>query len=138
MGGTPQELMAQYRAAFVHGDVEALVDCFDFPLQVVSIEGDRAEVSIAHGEDWPGLLQGLLGAYQRLSVTDAVPLSLDVSELIEGLAIVRVHWALQRADGAPVYDFAAAYTLGRPAGQLRIIALAHNELPKLRAVAGIR
>jgi hypothetical protein len=132
----PRELIARYRSAFVRGDVETLVDCFQFPLQVVTVEGGQVSVSIGHSEDWPRVLEGLLGAYKRLGVHDAVVRALEVSEPIEALAVVRARWSLQRQDGVPVYDFTAVYTLARAERGFRIVAIAHDELPKLRAATG--
>ena len=132
----PRELIEQYRSAFASADVEALLDCFNFPLQVVSITTDQASVSIARTEDWPHVLDELLSGYERLGVAEAVPLSLEVTEPIEDVAFVRVHWALQHANGDPIYDFKAVYTLARTGGRYRIVAIAHDELPKLRAAMG--
>jgi hypothetical protein len=132
------ELMARYRSAFVHADIEALLDCFHFPLQVVSIEADQISVSVASSDDWPQVLHRLLNAYERLRVADAVPLRLELDEPIKGLTVVQAHWALQREDGTRLYDFTAAYTLVQVSGGLRIIALAHDELPKLRAASSTR
>jgi hypothetical protein len=129
----PQQLMEQYRAAFVRADVRALVDCFTFPLQVVTVTDGEASSSIAYDEEWPGVLDRLLGAYKRLGVTDCVPLATEITEPTDAVAVVRVHWALLREDREPVYDFTAVYTLALVAGRLRIVALAHDELPKMRA-----
>ena len=128
--------MEQYRSAFASADVDALLDCFNFPLQVVSLTTEQASVSIARTEDWPHVLDELLSGYERLRVVEPVPLSLEVTEPIEGVAFVRVHWALQRANGDPIYDFKAVYTLARTDSRYRIVAIAHNELPKLRAALG--
>ena len=49
---------------------------------------------------------------------------------------MRVHWALQRANGDPIYDFTAVYSLARTEGRYRIVAIAHDELLKLRAAMG--
>ena len=75
-----QEFIEQYRSAFAHADVDALVECFAFPVQVVSVAEDRAFLSVAGPEDWPGVLEGLLGAYERLRASDVVPLAVEVSE----------------------------------------------------------
>jgi hypothetical protein len=128
--------MEQYRSAFASADVDALLDCFNFPLQVVSLTTEQASVSIARTEDWPHVLDELLSGYERLRVVEPVPLSLEVTEPIEGVAFVRVHWALQRVNGDPIYDFKAVYTLARTDSRYRIVAIAHNELPKLRAALG--
>lgn len=129
----PQELMEQYRAAFVRADVRALVDCFTLPLQVLTITDGAASSSVAYDEEWPGVLDRLLGAYKRLGVTDCIPLGVEITEPMDGMAVVRVHWTLQRADREQVYDFTAVYTLALITGRLRIVALAHDELPKMRA-----
>lgn len=129
----PQQLMEQYRAAFMRADVRALVDCFTFPLQVVTVTDGEASPSVADGEEWPGVIDSLLGAYKRLGVTDCVPLATEIIEPIDAVAVVRVNWALLREDSEPVYDFTAVYTLAQVAGRLRIVALAHDELPKMRA-----
>src|SRR5215204_2807130 len=130
---TPQELMEKYRSAFTRGDVTALTDCFSFPLLVLIATGAEASVAVADAETWPGVLQRLLDTYQRLSVVEAVPLAVSIDEPMMPVAIVRAHWALQRQNGDSVYDFTAVYTLTRIDGQLRIVAVAHNELPALQA-----
>jgi hypothetical protein len=131
--------MEQYRSAFGSADVDALLDCFNFPLQLVSITTDQASVSISGTEDWPHVLDELLSSYQRLRVAEPVLLSLEVTEPIEGVAFVRVHWALRRANGDLIYDFKAVYTLARTDSRYRIVAIAHDELPKLRdALAAIQ
>ena len=129
----PQEFLEKYRTAFTQADLSALVDCFDFPLQVVSVADGEAATSVAYVEEWPGVLERLLGAYKRLGVTDCVPLAVEITEPMDAVAMMRVHWALERTDREPVYDFTAVYTIALAAGRLRIVALAHDELPKMRA-----
>lgn len=63
----------------------------------------------------------MLGAYKRLGVTDCVPLAVEITEPMDAVALMRVHWALQRTDREPVYNFTAVYTL------------AYDELPKMQA-----
>ena len=125
--------MRRYRDAFVRRDLDALLACFGFPLQVASVVGDGVLVSVAVAEEWPGVLEGLLGAYRRLEVADAVTRTLMVDEPVRGVALVRVHWELQREGGTPIYDFTALYTSARIDGRLRIVAIAHDELPHLHA-----
>jgi hypothetical protein len=99
----------------------------------VSITTDGATVSIAGTADWPRVLERLLDSYERLRVAEPVPLSLEVTEPIDAVAFVRVHWALQDANGDPIYDFTAVYTLAGIDNRYRIDAIAHDELPKLPA-----
>lgn len=62
----PLEFMEQYRTAFTQADLGALVDCFVFPLQVISVADGEASSSVADVEAWRGVLERLLGAYKRL------------------------------------------------------------------------
>ena len=135
--GTPQELIEQYRDAFSHSDLDALVEFFGYPLQVVSVT-DGVAVSIVQRTDWTGALDRLLDTYKRLGVVNAVPLALDVSQPMAGVAFVNVRWQLKDQDDRPIYDFAAVYTLARTEDQLRIVSVAHDELPKLRAAMNAR
>lgn len=128
----PQDFMDQYRTAFKQANLSALVDCFAFPLQVVSVADGEASSSVASVDEWPAVLERLLRAYKRLGVTDCVPAEVEITEPLDAVAVMRVQWALQRADREPVYDFTAVYTLALATGRLRIVALAHDELPKMR------
>ena len=92
-------------------------------------------VSVAHSQDWPEVISGLLDFYRRLEVADAVVLALEISEHLDAVAVIRVHWRLQRVDGVGLYDFTAVYTLARLGDDLKIIAIAHDELAKIRAAS---
>ena len=127
------QLIEDYRSAFLRADLTALVNCFDFPLQVASIDGDEVSVTVAGSEEWPEVLKGLLELYRRLGVADVAMLAVDISQPLDPVAIARVHWDLQRTDGTSVYDFTAVYTLVRTDGRRKIIAVAHDELPRIRA-----
>jgi hypothetical protein len=127
------QLIEDYRNAFVRADLTALLNCFAFPLQVASVVGDEVSVSVADSQDWPEVLGGLLELYRHLGVADAAMVAVEISQPLDPVAVVRVHWDLQRADGTSVYDFTAVYTLVRADGSRKIIAIAHDELSKIRA-----
>ena len=129
-GWTPPTARVDGSGRVRAADAGALVDCFGFPSQVVSVADDEAPVTVARGAEWPGVREGLLGAYGRLGVADCAPLALEVAE---PPAAVRVHRALRREGGGTVYDFTAVYTLARADGRLRIVAVAHDELAKMPA-----
>ena len=126
-----QQLLDDYRSAFLRADLDALVNCFGFPLQVASVIGDEVSVTVARSEDWPEALRGLLDLYRRLEVADAVMLAVEISQPLDPVASIRVHWSLERADGSSVYDFTALYTLARVASNFKIIAIAHDERSRM-------
>lgn len=130
---TAQKFMEHYRSAFAGADADVLVECFNYPVQVVSAAGGHVSVSVAGRDEWQQVIAGLLGAYERLGVVEVVLRALEVDEPMVAVIVVRVHWALQRKDGDAVYDFTAVYTLVHINNGLRIVAIAHDELPKLQA-----
>ena len=90
-----QQVIEEYRSAFLRADLDGLVSCFGFPLQVLTVTGDQVAVSVAHSQDWPEVISGLLDFYRRLEVADAVVLALEISEPLDAVAVIRVHWRLQ-------------------------------------------
>jgi len=127
---------AVYRATFAHLDRDALMELFAFPVQVVSATDDAAAISVSQRDEWAAVVDGLLGAYRSLGVVDAKPLGLEVMDVAPQVSSARVHWRLRRQDGSTVYDFTAIYTVIKTGGSCRIAAIAHDELPKLRAAMG--
>jgi hypothetical protein len=124
---------ADYRTAFARLEPDALEGYFALPLHLVSATDGGAMVTVADGDQWPGLLAGLLGAYRSLGVADAAVLDLQGVDVAPDVASARVRWELRRDDGTAVYAFTAVYTVVAVDGRPRIAAIAHDELPQLQA-----
>lgn len=129
----PQDLINRYRSAFTRGDMVALMDCFGFPVQVLSVTDGQTSTSVRDRDQWAEVLTWLLDAYQRLGVTDAVPLALEITEPMEAVAVVPVRWQLRRADGGSVYEFSAVYTMARADGRLLIFGIGHDETSRIQS-----
>jgi hypothetical protein len=56
-----------------------------------------------------------------------------VIELSSRLAQVTVRWALANGKDRSIYDSEASYSLADHGNGMRIAAIAHNEMPRLRA-----
>lgn len=123
----------EYRRTFSRFDRDALVELFVYPVQIVSAAGGAASVLTVDRTDWPGVVDGLFGAYRTLGVVDAQPLAFAVLEVTPQVFSARVHWELRRGDGSAVYDFTAIYSVVGRESDLGIAAIAHDELPKLEA-----
>lgn len=133
-----EEFFDDYRLAFTRDDIDALIGCFAFPLHTVSITADPPAISVSSREDWLPVLRELLAAYRTLDVADALRLEMDLSRPIPGVVAARVHWGLRRSDGSRVYEFTALYTLVQTSGALRIVAIAHDEVARLREAMAAR
>jgi hypothetical protein len=122
-----------YRRTFESFDVGAITALYAFPVQVV---GDAGAVSVAvvpAADAWAPQVERIVGAYRLLGVSGANVARLDVAEVTPGIAQAIVTWSLHTAAGDPVYDFTASYTLADLVDGLRIVAIAHDESPKLMA-----
>jgi hypothetical protein len=125
--------LQSYRTAFQRFDAWGVVNHFAFPSHVTSDADEVALMTVASEDEWLGTVEHLLGMYRRVGVASARILELAVTELSPRLCQAVVHWELRDAAGRQLYRFEATYSLVEINGKLRIAALAHNELPKLRA-----
>lgn len=122
-----------YRRTFESFDVAAITALYAFPVQVVGEAGGVSVVVVPAAEAWAGQVERIVGAYRLLGVSGATVARLDVAEVTPGIAHATVTWSLHTAAGDPVYDFTTSYTLADLAGRTRIVAIAHDESPKLAA-----
>jgi hypothetical protein len=122
-----------YRGTFETFDVAAIAAWYAFPVQVVG-EGDGVAVTVvAAREAWTPQIERIVGAYRLLGVADADVTRLEIDEVTPGIAHATVTWSLRTASGDPVYEFTASYTLADLPEGTRIVAIAHDETPKLLA-----
>jgi hypothetical protein len=135
---TVDEFFASYAADFATYDAATVAEHFAYPVQSVGDTDAGPDVTTAGRQEWLLVLDRLLGAYRELGVTGARLHSVQVTRLGHGLHVARVGWTLLGTDKLPVYDFEASYTLVASDGGLRISAIAHNEVPKLRAALADR
>jgi hypothetical protein len=122
-----------YRRTFETFDVDAICGTFGFPVQVVGDAGEVGVVMVPALEAWRPQVERIVGAYRLLGVTSSVIESLEVTEVTPRIAHATVRWGLRDAGGGAIYAFTASYTLAETADGPRIVAIAHDESPKLAA-----
>ena len=127
------EFMERYRAAFVRGDVVEVLEFYEYPLQLVDVGNRPVSMSAVDADGWRRTVGRIVRAYRQLAVSDASTGAFDVIETLPGAALVRARWTLRDPGGNPIYDFSAAYSLTDLGQGLRIVAITHDEVPKLRA-----
>ena len=136
--GVVEAFVDRYRSTFESFDAEAISACYAFPCQVTS-DGDTVTVtSVPTVEAWRPGIERILGAYRLLGVRTATVAELRVEPVTAHVAHAVVRWALVDGTGAPVYDFTASYTVADLGDGLRIVAIAHNETPRLLAAVARR
>jgi hypothetical protein len=122
-----------YRRTFETFDVDAICGAFAFPVQVVGDAGQVGVVVVPALETWRPQVDGIVGAYRLLGVTSSAVERLEVTEVTPRIAHATVRWGLRDSGGGAVYAFTASYTLADTPDGPRIVAIAHDETPKLAA-----
>lgn len=128
--------LASYVAAFERYDPDAIADHFAYPVQVTGDADEVTPVTVPAKDAWVVRLGELLGAYRSLGVATARVLDLSTTGLSPRLVVADVDWSLDDRAGATIYTFDSVYTLAQVGDGLRIVAIAHNETPRLRAAIG--
>ena len=122
-----------YRRAFESFNVAAIAALYAFPVQVAGEADGVSVASVPSAEGWVPQVERIVGASRLLGVAGANVARLDVDEVTPGIAHATVTWSLHTASDDPVYDFTASYTLADLPEGARIVAIAHDETPKLLA-----
>jgi hypothetical protein len=63
-------------------------------------------------------------------------LALDITELSPRLTGMMIRSRMRDENGRPLYEFQGFYSLARTDAGCRILAISHNQLPRLLACAG--
>jgi hypothetical protein len=135
---TVNAFLDAYRLAFESFDVPAILDQFSYPCQITSAAGEITVTVVPAREAWLPPIERLIAAYRAIGVRSAQATGLGSIELAPGLAVAGVRWSLLDSEGQPLYDFDGAYTLADRGDGLRIVAIAHNEAPKLSGMLARR
>lgn len=131
---TPESFIEHYRIVFERFSAPEIAEHFAFPLLVTGDSGGGVMLTVATSkEQWTQQLDSLLASYRQIGVATSRVRALEAVTISPNLAQARVNWELFTGDGQPIYDFHSVYTLGRFDKELRVVAIAHDELPRLRA-----
>jgi hypothetical protein len=131
---TAEAFMENYRVVFERLSAPEIAELFAFPVHVSGDHGAGVTLGVgASKAQWLEQLEVLLAGYRKIGVATAQARSLESTAVSPNLFQAHVRWALADAAGRPLYEFSAAYTLARVGDHLRVVAIAHDELPKLRS-----
>jgi ketosteroid isomerase-like protein len=124
-----------YCTAFIRRDARAIARHFADQVYVASETGKSVRVQVENGDEWRKTIDHLLEMYLAIKVASAEVKEMSIHPVSSRLVQASLHWAIRDADGAPLYEFDALYTLARHSETFRIIAIAHNEIPQYRRCA---
>jgi hypothetical protein len=124
--------MRSYATAFRAGDPAAILEHFSKTVCFVTDEGGSISVDTIGAAGLRKLVHRLAARYRDLGVDQVHLRFQDVVPISAQLTAVKIAWALRGRNGAALHDFDALYTLSRRGTAHRIVAVAHDEMARIR------
>jgi hypothetical protein len=130
------EFLASYGKAFAAYDTQAIVDHYAFPCPIVS-DSETVALRLFEGpEQCRAGVDYVLSLHREIGVKSSRQLLLGITELSPRLAGMMIRSQLEDDRGKPLYDFQGFYSLARTDSGYKIVAISHNQIPRLLACAG--
>ena len=130
------EFLATYTRAFEAYDTRAIVDHYVFPCTIIGDAETLAPLTFKGADQLSAGVDYILALHREIGVKTGQPLLLEITELSPRLAGMMIRTRFRDAHGNALYDFQGFYSLVHTEAGCRILAVSHNQLPRLLACAG--
>lgn len=130
------EFLASYSRAFEDYDTQAIVDHYVFPCTIIGDAETLAPLTYKGPEPLSTGVDYILSLHREIGVRTGQRMLLDITELSPRLAGMMIRTRFRDEHGKALYDFQGFYSLVRTEAGFRILAISHNQLPRLLACAG--
>jgi hypothetical protein len=130
------EFLASYNAAFEGYDTRAIVDHYAFPCAIIGDSETIAPFLFKGAEQCSAGVDYVLALHRQIGFTQSKPLLLEITELSPRLAAMNLRCQMQDMTGKPLYDYQGHYSLAHTDAGYLIVAICHNQIPRLLACAG--
>ena len=131
-------LFQTYCAAFQALDLEAIADCVAYPSHIVSDGDEVSLIAIANRQQCLVTMSRVVELHRQLGAPSGRIHDLSITELSPRLAQASLTMEVLDRASNHLYDFQATYSLARFSGEWRIVAIAHNQIPRLLRCAAQR
>jgi hypothetical protein len=120
-----------YTAAFEALDVEAIADCVAYPSHIVSDGEEAVLIAMADRQQCVAAMDKVVTLHRELGAPAGRIHDLSITELSPRLAQASLRMEVLDKTSSCLYDFQAIYSLAKFSGAWRIVAIAHNQIPRL-------
>jgi hypothetical protein len=124
-------LFRTYCAAFETLDVEAIADCVAYPSHIVSDGDEVGLIAIANRQQCLATMSRVVELHRQLGARSGRIHDLAILELSPRLAQASLRMDVRDGASSHLYDFQASYSLARSSRAWRIVAISHNQIPRL-------
>jgi hypothetical protein len=125
-----------YCAAFEALDTEAIADCCTFPSHIASDAEEVVLIAMANRQECQAAMDKVVVLHRKLGSPSGRIHDLSILELSPRLVQASLRMEVLDRTANCLYDFQATYSLAKFSGAWRIVAISHNQIPRLlRCVA---
>jgi hypothetical protein len=124
-------LIESYLTAFERFDAAAIADHFVYPSHITSDAEEIALLPLATKQDCVGAVEKVLAMHRQLGAPSGRIHDFSIAEFSPRLARASLRMEVLDSAARTLYDFAGSYTVARVQGAWRIVAIAHNQIPRL-------
>jgi hypothetical protein len=130
------EFLGSYRKAFEDYDTDAILDHYVFPCTIISDAEKITPSLLQTKEELRAGVDYVLSLHRQIGYRSGQLLLLDITELSPRLTGMMIRSRMRDKNGRPLYEFQGFYSLARLEAGCRIVAISHNQIPRLLACAG--
>jgi hypothetical protein len=130
------EFLGSYREAFENYDTDAVLDHFVFPCSIISDAEKITPSLLQTKEELRAGVDYVHSLHRQIGYRSGQLLLLDITELSPRLTGMLIRSRMRDENGRPLYEFQGFYSLARTDAGCRIMAISHNQIPRLLACAG--
>jgi hypothetical protein len=130
------EFIVSYRNAFEKYDTDAILDHFIYPCAIISDTEAIKPSLLQTKEELRAGVEYVLSLHREIGYRSGQWLRLDITELSPRLTGIVLRSRMNGENGKRLYEFQGLYSLAHTHAGFRIMAISHNQIPRLLACAG--
>jgi hypothetical protein len=111
--------------------VEAIADCVAYPSHIVSDGEEVVLIAMADRQACLAAMDKVVALHRKLGAPAGRIHDLSIMELSPRLVQASLRMEVLDKTSSHLYDFQAIYSLAKFSGTWRIVAIAHNQIPRL-------
>jgi hypothetical protein len=124
-------LFRSYCASFEALEPEGIADHFAYPGIIVSDAEEVALITLTNRQECVAAVAKVVALHRKLGVPVGRIQDLSVLELSPHLVQASLKMDVLNETTSYHYDFEATYSLAKMSGAWRIVAISHNQIPRL-------
>lgn len=130
------EFLGSYRKAFENYDTDTILDHYVFPCTIIRDTETIAPSFLRTRGELRAGVDYVLSLHRQIGYKSGQLLHLDITELSPRLTGLMIRSRMRDENQKALYEFQGFYTLARTDAGCRIMAISHNQIPRLLACAG--